>query len=331
MVTHHLPCAWGPQPLEQLAHPISIFVSFIRCGIQLWQWKYTMTWFLLRIQKTNHEPHHYFRTSNHLQSLHGWPTIGLEGEPINHSTITCHPEWQVSELLSFIYHVILSTQPYTVWAGRDKYVLSSKNVNNPHVIQCCIYDIIFQKWPTKLKHSVLEPFVRHANTILKSHELIRLSGYPVSPKGGCHQMRGVKNTQAVSVITHGNLELESERVQTLPVMQCHWRKLKEEQRKWSWIPGTKMLSYGQSSHSPAFQCLRAEMQCYVCLRPHCNQVARYESWAQSPGLGAFKTLARDFLETFTRSFSLTVMWRPVTCLYKLLQMVLNTHGLSHWD
>lgn len=162
----------------------------------------------------------------------------------------------------------------------DKCVLSSENVNNSHVAQCCAADvIIFQKRPTKLKYSVLEPFMRHANTALKSHELIRLSGYPVFPKGGCHQMRGVKNTQAVSIITHGNLELEWERPQTSPVMHCHWRKLKEEQRKWSWILGTKMLSYSQSCNSPAFQCLRAEMQCCVCLWPHCNKVVRNESWA----------------------------------------------------
>ena len=113
MVQHDNPSpalCLGCSPSRTTSYPIPIFVSFIRCGIPLSQWKYTMSlgfYWEFRRQIMNpiiiSEPP---TISNHCAD-DPW----LEGEPVNHSTITCHPEWQVSELLSFIHHVILSTQP----------------------------------------------------------------------------------------------------------------------------------------------------------------------------------------------------------------------------
>lgn len=92
------------------SYPISIFVSFIRCGIRLWQWKYTMTLgFYWEFRRQIMNP--IIISEPPTISNHSTDDPCLEGEPINHSTITCHPEWQVSELLSFTHHVILSTQP----------------------------------------------------------------------------------------------------------------------------------------------------------------------------------------------------------------------------
>lgn len=192
-ITHLLPWTWGSKSLEQLSKLLPIFVSFLRCGVQLCRWEYTMTCdFHWEFRKETTNPVIISETPTIPSHCTDDPSWGQKES----KSITQQSLVRLSDKSLSFYHLFIMwyspLSQYKVLSSTGVDVSQDWKMSVPMLTGVFVAVIVFPKWPTKLKCGVLEPLVSHAHVVLTSHGLITLSGYPASPKWDCQQMRGVK-------------------------------------------------------------------------------------------------------------------------------------------